>query len=188
MKIGLLSVFFAILLLLVGCANREQNEAGTVDAEQTETQETTPGSSPTKISVIATDEHLETFTLSDKQPETRLPVALETLEDRPEILEITITEIRNGELTPFSIFVYLEWEGNSGELASLVLIEAITVFPPDQPGRYTLRVTNALSYVHSALDNLPSPEVNLLLQLRPISDAVPLSTLDIEFTMPEWIR
>lgn len=180
----------AALFLFCGCSDKDENG---VDSQPT--IEPVITSAPTESTAVlasripvetATAENVpETFTLDENNSEIRLAIEPEIVSEDIEALEVTILAIDNEALTGFSVFASLEWvtvglgDGN-------VRLGAFSVFPADQPGRYTLSVRDGLTILREAVLEDEISDLILILRIEPVSTAGNLAGVKVHFAPPVW--
>ncbi len=127
---------------------------------------------------LGPDREDASWTLNNGRPQLELRVDRNDILRSSGVLEITIVSIDNPGLTPFSIALFLD-EQHTSDTAGSLAIGAFTVYPPDQPGTFAVRLPENLGA------ELPA-DLRLILQLQPISSASELSPLTVEIESPVW--
>lgn len=116
--------------------------------------------------------------LSDVQSVAHILVNQEAVAQSAGVLEIDIVSINNPEHTPFALALTLEDSVVAGE-DSILAHSAISVFPPDKPGRFTVRLFDEYDAEHGA-------NLHLVVQLLPITPGIELTPLEIRIAPVVW--
>jgi len=128
-------------------------------------------------------------TLTTERPAARLPIDLAILQNPLPILEVPVTQVINKQLTPFAIFVYLAWtESKPGsETQRKLLIGNFGVFPPDHPGRYTLRASSAFDELRERGVNLRESHLELLFVMRKVRETEAWTPIEVTISPVRWL-
>src|SRR6185503_7493479 len=78
------------------------------------------------------------LTLTNDQPKKSLPIKAGEFASDAEVLEVSITKVKNPGMTPLSIFVYLSDSAKGKSESELHLVGNFSLYPPDQPGKFLL--------------------------------------------------
>jgi len=126
-------------------------------------------------------------TLTNNHATGSFPVSPETLAKQPAIVEITISRVVNPAGTPLSVFVYLSHGGKKVPAAAeRIPVGSFTLYPPDQPGKFMLRASSALSRLSAS--NAKPGNVQLVLELKRVDESKPWTAVELTLESPNWLR
>jgi hypothetical protein len=109
------------------------------------------------------------------------------IDEAPPILEISVSKIENAEDLPFSVRVSLVLQGAScGTARRQIALGNFSVFPPNQPGRYALRVSGAFRTLRAAGFDASQCDVSLVVRIEKISQIRAWTPLRVQIQPPEW--
>lgn len=128
--------------------------------------------------------------LTDRRPTAILPIPPGVLRQRLPILEVPVNSVQNEKRTPFAIFVYLVWkEGRPGPTKQRnILVGNFVVFPPDHPGRYTLRVSRAFGDLEKQGKNLVRLQPGLQFELRRLRQKAAWGPIEVTIGPVRWLK
>lgn len=125
------------------------------------------------------------LTLTNDQPKKSLPIKSSELASDAEVLEVTITNVKNPGLTPLSIFVYLSDSEKGRSEAELHLVGNFSLYPPDQPGKFLLSAAPELRKLLLA-DGFKGHEVRLVFELKRIHETSDWTPVAVTIAQPTW--
>lgn len=131
-----------------------------------------------------------TITLTNRRPSANVSIPPRILRNPLPILEVPVASVRNEKRTPFAIFVYLAWKHGQPGLSKRqkLLVGNFAVFPPDRPGRYTLRVSNAFRELSKNRKNLERLQLDLQLEIRRVHENRPWTSVEATIGPVRWLR
>ena len=143
-----------------------------------------------KASEVRSSQHERGVTLTSSHPAARLAIAPAILQNPLPILEVLVTQVINKQLTPFAIFIYFAWkEGKPGsETQRKLLVGNFGVFPPDHPGRYTLRASGAFDELRKRSVNFQQSHLELLFEMRKVRATEAWTPIEVTIAPVRWLR
>jgi hypothetical protein len=126
------------------------------------------------------------LTLTVEHSSGSFPVPKSALATAASQLEITITDIVNKDSTPFSVFVYLDEEGNPSTKTKRTVVGNFSVFPPDRPGKYLLNARKALEKAREWEVGQAGGEVRLKLEMKRVHESRPWTDVEVKVATPQW--
>lgn len=129
------------------------------------------------------------LTLTNERPTGSFPVRPETLASAPSILEVSITKVVNPAATPVAMFVYLLPAAKKGKAEpERVLVGNFSLYPPDQPGKFLLGLSNALEKLEGKNSASKSGEFQLVVEMQRLDDTRPWTEVEVTIDPPKWLR
>jgi hypothetical protein len=125
------------------------------------------------------------LTLTNDHPKKSLPIKASELASDAEVLEVTITKVKNPGLTPLSIFVFLSHSENGKSEAELQVVGNFSLYPPDQPGKFLLGVSPELRKLLLA-DGFKGHDVRLVFELKRIHETSDWTPVEVTIAQPTW--
>lgn len=124
--------------------------------------------------------------LTHTQPRAVMAVPDAVLQRAPSLLILPVTQINNEALTPVSVYAYLTWsDPKGGHRPARLLLGQISVFPANQPGTFTIRLSQEFQELLKRSPDFQQLSPLLVLELRPIhSQALP--AMDLTIGPVEW--
>ena len=131
----------------------------------------------------------EGVVLSTTQPQARLPLNQQILERMPPALEIPVARVENEARAGFVIHVAIAWsqDNSGGDSMALASIGSLSLFPPDTPGRFTLRSSEAFDELRIAVREFEDYHAWLFFELLPIAEDRPLPEVEVELEPALWL-
>jgi len=83
-----------------------------------------------------------------------------------------------------SVFVYLSHAGKKG--GERIPVGSFSLYPPDQPGKFMLRASSALSKLGES--GAKSGTVQLILELKRVDQSKPWTAVELAVEPPNWSR
>ena len=127
--------------------------------------------------------------LTSEAPSLSLPLDVKTFANSGAILQISIADIENPSLTPFSIVAYFELKSatESGQPNSRIAIGSISPYPANMPGKFVVSAGDAVEKLSAVVQEQDSSTVMLILELQPISETKPLPAITVNLAPIEWL-
>ena len=126
-------------------------------------------------------------TLTNEHPTGFFPLESNLLNNRPEILEVSVTKVRNPAASPVSIFVYLASDAKKGEAEpEKVLVGNFSLYPADRPGKFMLSPADAFRKLSETRKVSTAAEWRLVLEMQPPADSKPVPPVEVTIASPNW--
>lgn len=164
MRSWLTALAFAILFFCCTCAGPAK-----IESSETTTIEEKP---------------VAPLTLTGNRVTGSFRVTPETLASRPVAVELQISKVLNPAGAPLSVFVYLSRGGKKAQSdGQRIPIGSFSLYPPDQPGKFMLRASTALSKLGPGRD-----DVQLVIELKRVDETKPWTNVELTVEPPKWLR
>ena len=133
---------------------------------------------------------VDSVTLTPERREARLPFDRQVWQNSPPLLEVPVSRVKNPHLTGFAIFVYLAWTPDQPgpKARQKVSIGNFGVFPPDRPGRFTLRASQAFAEARKRGVTLRENRPELLFVMRKVRASEAWTPLEVTLGPVTWRR
>ena len=123
--------------------------------------------------------------LTHSQPRAVVAIPEAVRRRTPSLLLLPVTQIDNETLTSVSVYAYLKWSEPTRDRPTRLLLGQVSIFPANQPGTFTIRLSQELQKLLERPPAFPEPSPSLELELRPIhSQALP--PMDLTIGPIEW--
>ena len=139
-----------------------------------------PRSSQQKTEVSAV------LTLTNEQPQNSLPIKAGELANDAEVLEVAITKVINPGMMPVSIVVYLSDSEKGKSQSKRHPVGNLSLYPPDQPGKFLLSTTPALRAVARSDASEKERDLRLVFEMKRIDETRPWTSVEITLAQPTW--
>jgi hypothetical protein len=126
------------------------------------------------------------LTLTNDQPKNSLPIKASELASDVEVLEVTITKVKNPGMTPLSIFVYLSDSEKGRSEPELHLVGNFSLYPPDQPGKFLLSAAPELRKLLLSDGFAKGHDVRLVFELKRIHETSAWTPVEVTIAQPTW--
>jgi hypothetical protein len=126
------------------------------------------------------------LTLTNDQPKKSLPIKASELPSDAEVLEVSITKVKNPGMTPLSIFVYLSDSEKGKSEAELHVVGNFSLYPPDQPGKFLLSAAPELCKLLLSDGFAKGHEVRLVFELKRIHETSDWTPVEVTIAQPTW--
>ena len=126
------------------------------------------------------------LTLTNDHPKKSLPIKASELASDAEVLEVSITKVKNPGLTPLSIFVYLSHSENGKSEAELQVVGNFSLYPPDQPGKFLLSASPELRKLLLSDGFAKGHDVRLVFELKRIHETSDWTPVEVTIAQPTW--
>ena len=126
------------------------------------------------------------LTLTNDQPKKSLPIKAGELASDAEVLEVSITKVKNPGMTPLSIFVYLSDSAKGKSESELHLVGNFSLYPPDQPGKFLLSAAPELRNLLLSVGAAKGHDLRLVFELKRIHENRDWTPVEVTIAQPTW--
>lgn len=131
------------------------------------------------------------LTLTNDRPSGFFLVGEKTLANAPPILALTITKVVNPGQAGLDISVYLSFQpapssAGAVERRDNILIGNVSLYPPDHPAGFLLRVSEAFGKLQAAGAVSRSSAVRLLIEMKRVHEGALRTPVELVVGPPEW--
>lgn len=126
--------------------------------------------------------------LTDRQPRASTPLPDAIIRRAPAILRVVVTQLRNPSLASVSVHVSIRWEVRAAEPRepARIGIGGFTFLPPDRPGTFLLRTSEAFEQLRHMEGDLTRVQAFLDFEARPVLAHEAFPPLQITIGSLEW--